>query len=55
MPREEIKKETGHGIYEKEGKYHCEDCHAEVPEYKDCPTCHKAVDWDKAWIVLKRI
>ena len=39
--------EDGHGVYEVGGKYHCAECHYEVPLHKDCPKCQAHVDWDR--------
>lgn len=47
--------QDGHGVYESEdGKYHCEECHHEVPIKQDCPVCKKHIDWDRAFMELHR-
>ena len=34
-------------VYKKGEKYHCVECHSEVPIKKACPTCGKEIDWDR--------
>ena len=46
--KDKEKVSSGEGVYFHEGKYHCEDCDHELKVEEVCPTCKKAVDWDKA-------
>lgn len=34
-------------IYKKGEKYHCAECHSEIPIKQACPTCGKEIDWDR--------
>ncbi len=44
----------GHGVYETDGAYHCEECHYEVPIHQDCPNCKKHIDWDRVFLETRR-
>ena len=46
-------KKKGHGVYKVEDRYHCEECHQEVPIKQACPTCQKEIDWDRVLIELR--
>jgi primosomal protein N' len=47
-------KGKGLGVYRVGEKYHCEECHQEVPIKQACPICKKEVDWDRALVELRR-
>ena len=47
MAKEPKREQDGHGVYELDGKYHCEECHYEVPIKKPCPNCQKEIDWER--------
>lgn len=42
------------GVYKVEEKYHCAECHAEVPIKKPCSVCKTEIDWDRALTELMR-
>lgn len=44
----------GHGVYETDGAYHCEECHYEVPIEQDCPKCKKHIDWNRVFMETNR-
>jgi hypothetical protein len=34
-------------VYKEGVKYHCAECHQELPVKKACPVCKKEIDWDR--------
>jgi hypothetical protein len=48
------RRETGQGIYEVDGVYHCSECHCEVPVKQMCPICKKEIDWDRIFFEAHR-
>ncbi|MCJ7604621.1 MAG: endonuclease Q family protein [Dehalococcoidales bacterium] len=53
MAKEEKRQEDGHGVYETDGKYHCKECHHEVPIKQACPVCKKEIDWDRVFLEIR--
>jgi hypothetical protein len=43
-------KEKSKQVYKVKEKYHCAECHAEVPIKQACPICKKEIDWDRVLI-----
>ncbi len=35
------------GVYCKDDKFYCSQCHTELPMSSDCPNCRAHIDWDK--------
>lgn len=44
------KKDKGTGVYQQGEKYHCVECHSEVPIKHACPTCKAEIDWDRVLV-----
>ena len=42
-----VGKGKGLGVYRVGEKYHCEECHQEVPIKQACPICKKEIDWER--------
>jgi len=47
-------KKKGAGAYRIGEKYHCEECHSEIPIKQACPVCKKEVDWDRVLMEIHR-
>ncbi len=44
------KKDKGTGVYKIKEKYHCAECHSEIPIKQACPICKKEIDWDRVFL-----
>jgi hypothetical protein len=49
-----VGKGKGLGVYRVGDKYHCEECHQEVPIKQACPICKKEIDWERVLWELRR-
>ncbi len=41
------------GVYQKNDKFYCSQCHSELPMQSDCPTCQAHIDWDRIKAEMK--